>query len=55
MSVLVLARVCAAVGLDLSLHGEAGYHLSEDALSMSAVGHEGLPDARGTRDVATAH
>lgn len=41
-------------GLDLSLHGEAGYHLSEDALSMSTVGHEGIPDARGTRDVATA-
>ena len=40
------------VGLDLALHGEAGYHLSEDALSMSTVGHEGLPDARGTRDVA---
>ncbi len=42
-------------GLDLALHGEAGYHLSEDALSMSTVGHEGLPDARGTHDVATAH
>ena len=42
------------VGLDLSLHGEAGYHLSEDALSMSTVGHEGLPDARGTADVASA-
>jgi Amt family ammonium transporter len=42
-------------GLDLALHGEAGYHLSEDALSMSAVGHEGLPDARGTHDVAGAH
>jgi Amt family ammonium transporter len=42
-------------GLDLALHGEAGYHLSEDALSMAAVGHEGLPDARGTHDVATAH
>jgi Amt family ammonium transporter len=41
-------------GLDLALHGEAGYHLSEDALSMSAVGHEGLPDARGTHDVAHA-
>jgi Amt family ammonium transporter len=41
-------------GLDLSLHGEAGYHLSEDALSMSTVGHEGLPDARGTADVAVA-
>jgi Amt family ammonium transporter len=40
------------VGLDLDLHGEAGYHLSEDALSMSTVGHEGLPDARGTHDVA---
>jgi Amt family ammonium transporter len=43
------------IGLDLSLHGEAGYHLSEDALSMATVGHEGLPDARGTADVATAH
>jgi Amt family ammonium transporter len=43
------------VGLDLSLHGEAGYHLSEDALSMATVGHEGLPDARGTADVAAAH
>ena len=41
-------------GLDLALHGEAGYHLSEDALSMSTVGHEGLPDARGTSDVAHA-
>src|SRR5688500_11118209 len=41
-------------GLDLALHGEAGYHLSEDALSPSAVGHEGLPDARGTGDVAHA-
>jgi Amt family ammonium transporter len=43
------------VGLDLALHGEAGYHLSEDALSMATVGHEGLPDARGTADVAAAH
>ena len=42
-------------GLDLALHGEAGYHLSEDALSMSTVGHEGLPDARGTHDVASVH
>ena len=42
------------VGLDLALHGEAGYHLSEDALSMATVGHEGLPDARGTHDVAAA-
>jgi Amt family ammonium transporter len=41
-------------GLDLALHGEAGYHLSEEALSLSAVGHEGVPDARGTADVATA-
>ena len=41
-------------GLDLALHGEAGYHLSEEALSLSVVGHEGLPDARGTADVATA-
>ena len=41
-------------GLDLSLHGEAGYHLSEDALSMATVGHEGLPDARGTADPAMA-
>ena len=35
-------------GLDLALHGEAGYHLSEDALSLAAVGYEGIPDARGT-------
>jgi Amt family ammonium transporter len=41
-------------GLDLALHGEAGYHLSEDALSLAAVGHEGLPDARGTGEVAHA-
>ena len=41
-------------GLDLALHGEAGYHLSEDALSLAAVGHEGVPDARGTGDVAHA-
>ena len=41
-------------GLDLALHGEAGYHLSEDAMSMIPVGHEGLPDARGTADVAHA-
>jgi Amt family ammonium transporter len=41
-------------GLDLALHGEAGYHLSEDALSMSTVGHEGIPDARGTADVVGA-
>ena len=41
-------------GLDLALHGEAGYHLSEDSLSMATVGHEGIPDARGTHDVAAA-
>ena len=34
------------------VNGEQIDHLSEDALSMSTVGHEGLPDARGTRDVA---
>jgi ammonium transporter, Amt family len=42
-------------GLDLALHGEAGYHLSEDALSLAAVGHEGLPDARGTGTADVAH
>jgi Amt family ammonium transporter len=41
-------------GLDLALHGEAGYHLSEEAMSLATVGHEGIPDARGTADVAHA-
>jgi Amt family ammonium transporter len=41
-------------GLDLALHGEAGYHLSEDSMSMIPVGYEGTPDARGTADVAAS-
>jgi ammonium transporter, Amt family len=35
-------------GLDLSLHGERGYHLEEDVFAEATDTGEGHPDARGT-------
>jgi ammonia channel protein AmtB len=35
-------------GLDLSLHGERGYHLEDDMFAGAADTSEGHPDARGT-------
>src|SRR5687767_8681804 len=35
-------------GLDLSLHGERGYHLEDDMFAGAADTAEGHPDARGT-------
>jgi Amt family ammonium transporter len=45
-------------GLDLSLHGERGYHLEDDMFAGAADTAEGHPDARGTAAVGaptTAH
>src|SRR5688572_3571071 len=38
-------------GLDLSLHGERGYHLEDDMFAGAADTAEGHPDARGTAAV----
>ena len=35
-------------GLDLSLHGERGYHLEEDVFAEATGSAEGHPDVRGT-------
>ena len=35
-------------GLDLSLHGERGYHLEEDVFAGATDTGEGHPDARGS-------
>ena len=40
------------MGLDISLHGESGYHLSGTDLIGSEATHEGHPDARGTAAVS---
>jgi Amt family ammonium transporter len=45
-------------GLDLSLHGERGYHLEDDMFAGASDTGEGHPDARGTAAVGaptTAH
>ena len=39
------------MGLDISLHGESGYHLSGTDLIGSEATAEGHPDARGTAAV----
>ena len=40
-------------GLDLSLHGERGYHLEDDMFAGAADTAEGHPDARGTSAVGS--
>jgi Amt family ammonium transporter len=41
-------------GLDLSLHGEKGYHLEDDVMGGGSYTAEGHPDARGTAAVAAS-
>jgi Amt family ammonium transporter len=41
-------------GLDVTLHGESGYNLTDPLGATAAEGHEGFPDARGSSP-AMAH